>query len=135
MNQLLAFIDRLTGIAQGDSIPAIALHAAGAVVLSAIAWIIIKTMLRTIRKRLTKFDWFNTNQRVFDMIRKTFGLGLILFLGIYLIRLLHLQMIARPPHPQPIFSILSPGLRPHLFATNSNLANCASRNSGLEGAA
>jgi small-conductance mechanosensitive channel len=95
MNQLLAFIDRMTGIAQSDSFPAMALNAAGAVILSAIAWLIIKTVLRLIRKRLTTFNWFNTHQKVFDMIRRAIGLGLVLFLGTYLIRLFHLQMIEK----------------------------------------
>lgn len=95
MNQLLAFIDRMTGIAQSDSFPAMALNAAGAVILSAVAWVIIKTVLRLIRKRLTAFNWFNTHQKVFDMIRRAIGLGLVLFLGTYLIRLFHLQMIEK----------------------------------------
>ena len=95
MDPLLAFFDRLTDIAQGESLPAIALHAVAAVILAVITWIIIKTVLRLIRKRLTTFSWFNTHQMVFDMIRKTIGLGLILFLGTYLIRLLHLQMIEK----------------------------------------
>jgi small-conductance mechanosensitive channel len=95
MNQLKAIIDPLTGIAQGDSLPSLAFHVAAVVILSAIAWLIIKTVLRMIRKRLTQYHWFSAHQRVFDMSRRAIGLGLILFAGTYLIRRLGLEMIEK----------------------------------------
>lgn len=95
MNQLTAFVDQMIGIAKSNTLPAMALNATGAVFMAAIAWIIIKTILRLIRKRLTKFHWFSMHEELFDMVRRAIGLGLILFLGTYLIRLFHLQMIEK----------------------------------------
>lgn len=95
MNRFTAFVDQMIGIAESNTLPAMALNATGAVILAAIAWILIKTMLRLIRKRLTQFKWFSMHEELFDMVRKALGLGLILFLGTYLIRLFHLQMIEK----------------------------------------
>lgn len=96
MDRLLAFLDRISELSRSESLPAMVLNAAGAVILSVIAWIVIKTLLRLVRKRLTAFTWFSMNENLFNMIRKAIGLGLILFLGTYLIRLFHLQMIEKP---------------------------------------
>lgn len=95
MNRLTAFVDQIIGIAESDTLPAMALNAFGAVILAFIAWIIIRTILRMIRKRLTRFHWFSMHEELFDMVRKAVGLGLLLFLGTYLIRLFHLQMIEK----------------------------------------
>lgn len=95
MNRLTAFVDQIIGVAGSNTVPAMALNATGAIILAAIAWIIIKTILRLIRKRLTLFHWFSMHEELFDMVRKTIGLGLILFLGTYLIRLFHLEMIEK----------------------------------------
>jgi small-conductance mechanosensitive channel len=95
MNQWKAVIDRVAGIARGDSLPALALHTTAVVILSAIAWLIIKTALRMIRKRLTQYHWFHTHQKVFDMMRRAIGLGLILFAGTYLIRMFRLDMVEK----------------------------------------
>jgi small-conductance mechanosensitive channel len=95
MNGLTAFVDQMIGIVESETLPAMALTATGAVILAAFVWIIIKTILRMIRKRLTKFQWFSMHEGLFDMVRKAIGLGLILFLGTYLIRLFHLQMVEK----------------------------------------
>ncbi len=95
MDQLIALMNRITGIAESDSLPSLAIKAAGAVVLALIAWIVIKTILRIVRKRLTTIDWFSENEALFDMVRRALGLGMILFIGTYLIQLFHLQMIEK----------------------------------------
>ncbi len=95
MDQLIALMNRITGIAGSDSLPAMAIKAAGAVILALIAWIAIKTILRIVRKRLTTFDWFSENEALFDMVRRALGLGMILFIGTYFIQLFHLQMIEK----------------------------------------
>jgi small-conductance mechanosensitive channel len=95
MDKWLALLDRITGIAQSDTLTAMAIKAASAIILALMAWIILKTVLRMVRKRLTAFEWFRDNQKLFDMTRKALGLGMILFVGAYLIQLFRLQMIEK----------------------------------------
>lgn len=95
MNRLTAFVDQVIGIAESNTLPAVVLNATGAIILAAVAWVIIKTILRLIRKRLTQFNWFSMHEELFDMVRRAIGLGLILFLGTYLIQLFHLKMIEK----------------------------------------
>jgi len=95
MDKWLALLDRVTGIAQSGTLPAMAIKSTVGIILAFMAWIVIKTILRLVRKRLTAFEWFDQNQRLFDMTRKALGLGLILFMGAYFIQLFNLQMIEK----------------------------------------
>ncbi|MEJ2154728.1 MAG: mechanosensitive ion channel family protein [Desulfobacteraceae bacterium] len=95
MEKLLSFLNRISSIAQSNTLPAMAIKTAGAIILALIAWIVIKTILRLVRKRLTTYEWFSENQKLFDMARKATGLAMILFVGAYLIQLFHLQMIEK----------------------------------------
>ena len=95
MDPLLAFMNRITGIAESDSLLALVIKAAGAVLLALMAWIVIKTILRLVRKRLAAFDWYSETEALFDLVRRALGLGMILFVGTYLIQLFHLQMIEK----------------------------------------
>ncbi len=95
MDRLIALMNRITGIVESDSLPALAIKAGIAVILAVVAWFVVKTILRIVQKRLTSFEWFTDNKALFDLIRRALGLGMVLFLGMYLIQLFRLQMIEK----------------------------------------
>ncbi len=95
MDKWLSLLDRIARIAQGDTLSAMAIKAAGAILLALVGWIAIKTVLRQVRKRLTAYEWFSANQKLFNMTRKALGLGMVLLVGVYLIRLFHFQIIEK----------------------------------------
>jgi len=108
MDQWYRFLEHITTILKGDTFLSVGLKAVGAILLSAIAWMVIKSILRLLRKRLTPFDWFKSNENLFDMIRKAIGLGLILLAGSYLIRLFHLQMFETIYHALFVVLLAAP---------------------------
>jgi small-conductance mechanosensitive channel len=84
------------------------IKAAAVLVISVVVWIIVKTFLRLVRKRLTAFEWFRINEKLFDMIRKALGLGMMLLVGTYLIRLFHIEMIEKLYHALFVVLIATP---------------------------
>jgi small-conductance mechanosensitive channel len=92
MNRLTDQIDRMMTLATGDAIPALTIKALAAMALTLVAWLILKTILRIVQKRLTAFELISINASFFSMIRRAIGLGLLLLAGTYLIRLFQLPM-------------------------------------------
>lgn len=95
MDQWMDLMDRLSQIAGSETLSGKALTAAVAVIASAVIWLILNTLLRLVRKRLSKYEWFSINGKLFAIARSALGLGFLLFLGTYLIRLFQLQMIEK----------------------------------------
>lgn len=108
MEKWLQMLDRITGIAESDTLLGMSIKAAAVLVISVVAWIIVKTFLRLVRKRLTAFEWFRIDEKLFDMIRKALGLGMMLLVGTYLIRLFHVEMIEKLYHALFVVLIATP---------------------------
>jgi small-conductance mechanosensitive channel len=89
---------------KADTLPGIILKGVFAAGLALLAWLVINTVLRMLKKRLSAITVIQINEQLFAMIRRTAGLGLVLFLGTYLIRLLQLPMLEKPL--QAIFILL-----------------------------
>lgn len=95
MDQLLDYYNQIAGKIENNAMLSIGFKSVAAIFAAFFAWIIIKTILRVVRKRLLAIDWFKNNEKIFDMIRKILGLGLLLLLGTYLIRLFNIQIIEK----------------------------------------
>ncbi len=93
MNQLIEFLDRIDRVVQENIFLAMIIKAAVAILFSILAWWSIKAGLKLLSKRLSDMKWVRINGQLLAMVRKAMGLGLLLFLGSYLIRLFHLQMV------------------------------------------
>lgn len=95
MEQWYKRLDEVLSIAGGDSLMGMAIKALMAVALALVVWMIIKAVLYIIKKRLLPMATVQINEDLFKMVRKALSLGLILFLGTYLIRLFHIQMVEK----------------------------------------
>jgi len=85
-------MDRFIKISRTDTLAGISLNAAVAIVLVLVIWIVAKTVLNVLKRRLQSMEWVKINDELFAMLKKALGLGLLLFLGTYLIRLFHIEM-------------------------------------------
>ena len=92
MDRWLELMAQFVKISKSDSLSGMCLNATVAVVLAFVVWLAIKTFLRLVNKRLQSMEWVQINEQLFGMLRKALGLGLLLFLGTYLIRLFHFEM-------------------------------------------
>ncbi len=108
MDRWFALLDQFVKTSQTDTLAGKGLNAAIALVLGYIIWIVIRTILRLVNKRLRSMEWVRINDKLFSMIRKALGLGLILFLGTYLIRLFHFQMLENVFHALFVVLIATP---------------------------
>ncbi len=88
-------LDKILSIAGGDSMMGMAIKAVMAIVLALMVWLVIKGILHIIKKRLISMEIEQINEDLFKMVRKALSLGLILFLGTYLIRLFQIQMVEK----------------------------------------
>ena len=104
MTWIIGFIDRIDELTQGNILMAIAIKAAVASMAALLAWIVIKAVLKTAARRLQGMAWVKINTQLFAMARKAAGLGVLLFLGSYLIRLFKVQMLEKPF--QAVFVVL-----------------------------
>ena len=84
------------------------IKAALALVLALMAWLLVKAFLGIVKKRLDTIKSIQINEQLFAMARRTMGLGLILFLGTYLIRLFQLHMLEKPLHALFILLFTAP---------------------------
>lgn len=100
MNQWMGALNKFGRLSQSDTLMGILLNAAIAVVVALIVWLVIKTGLRLVKKRLSSLERVEIDGRLFLMVRKALGMGLILFLGTFLIRLFKIQMV------EPLFHAL-----------------------------
>lgn len=87
MDHVMDQLNRFMTLAKGDALPALTIRALIAVGLTLLAWIMIKTVLRIVKKRLTGMNFLQINDQLFLLIRRSLGLGLLLLAGTYLIRL------------------------------------------------
>ncbi len=95
MDPIIEYFDRIALLAQGDAYLAMAIKATAAVLLTLLAWLTVKTGLRLAQKRTQTMAWVGINNQLFGMVRKALGLGLLLFMGSYLIQLFNLLMIEK----------------------------------------
>ncbi len=96
MEQLIQWLNQMLDIIRADSLMGMVIKGLLAVGLALLVWLLIKTVLRIVKKRLTAIKILQINEQLFDMARRTLGLSLILFLGTYLIRLYQLQLLEKP---------------------------------------
>ncbi len=104
MNQWTGLLDKLAELSRGGTIMGMALNASIAIVSALVVWIAIKTALRILKKRLSSVEWIQIDDQLFLMIRRALGLGLVLLLGTFLIRLFNVRMLE--PLFHAIFVIL-----------------------------
>lgn len=104
MEQLIQWLNQILDIVRADSLTGMIIKGLLAAGLALLVWLVIKTILRIVRKRLSTIKVIQINEQLFAMVRRTLGLGLILFLGTYLIRLFQLQLLEKPL--QAIFILL-----------------------------
>lgn len=64
-----------------------------AVVFAFILWLLIKSVLKFISKRITRYEFINVNTRIFDILRQAALYAIILAAGTYLIRIFDLEMV------------------------------------------
>ncbi len=95
MDQWSVLLEKFGVLIEKESLGGQALNALVAVILALIVWIIIKTILRTAKKRLASIDLIRSNAKLFDMVRRAMGYGLLLVIGMYLIGLFHLQWLEK----------------------------------------
>ena len=107
MEPWIQWLDRITGVIQADTPTGMIFKAVLAAIAALLAWLIVKTLLRIVRKRLDSIKVIQINEQLFSMARRTLGMGLLLFLGTYLIRLFQLHLLEKPL--QAIFIILFTG--------------------------
>jgi small-conductance mechanosensitive channel len=104
MEQIIRWLNQILDIVKADTLPGMILKAVLATGLALLAWLVINTVLRIVKKRLSAVTVIQINEQLFAMVRRTVGLGLVLFLGTYLIRLFGLQLLEKPL--QAIFILL-----------------------------
>ncbi len=90
MDRLLELFNRSLQLAEGDALLAISIRALAAIALTLLVWLVIKTALRIAEKRLSTTKLIPINTQLFILIRRAMGLGLLLIVGTYLIRLFRL---------------------------------------------
>ncbi len=108
MDQWYNRLDQVLSKAGGDSLMGMTIKAVIAIALALVVWLVIKTILLIIKKRLLSTEIVRTNEDLFKMVRKALSLGLILFLGTYLIRLFHFQMFEKLFQAVLVVSLAAP---------------------------
>lgn len=78
-----------------ETLSAALINAALAVVLGLMAWVIIRVILGTIRKRLATIELVRNNARLFSLTQKVAGYGILLILSVYLTELFHVRGLRR----------------------------------------
>jgi small-conductance mechanosensitive channel len=89
MDKAMEYLNRIAVLSQDNVYLEMAIKATIAILFSSLIWLVFKTGLRQTQKR----RWIGINSQMFTMVRKAMGLGLLLFLGSYLIRVFKLEMI------------------------------------------
>ena len=108
MDRWFALMDQFVKVSKSDTLAGMCLNAALAVALAFAIWLTAKTFLRIVNKRLQSMAWVQINAQLFAMSRKALGLGLLLFLGTYLIRLFHFEMMEKLFHALFVVLIATP---------------------------
>lgn len=108
MNRLMEQMDRIMQLSKGDTLLALAIQAIIATVLTVIIWLAVKTILRVVKNRLKAIKSIQINEQLFILLRRTLGLGLLLLLGTYLIRLFQLPMAEKVLHAAFILLFATP---------------------------
>jgi small-conductance mechanosensitive channel len=86
-------IEQLPGFNYSNSLTDQALKTAIALIVGLLIWFIIKMLTKTAKKRLVYFELIQINGKLFDIVRKFLGYGLILIVGLYIISLFHLPIL------------------------------------------
>jgi|GEM_PF-5204256 len=96
MNAWLASYEKFINHLGGANIYfTLALKVAVALVVAFIAWLILKKILASFEKRTAPVEFFRSNARFFQVIRKALYYALLLATGTYLIRMSGIVLIER----------------------------------------
>ena len=93
MEEWTQIIEQLPGFNRSNSLTDQALKTAIALIVGLLIWFIIKMLTKTAKKRLVYFELIQINGKLFDIVRKFLGYGLILIVGLYIISLFHLPIL------------------------------------------
>ena len=108
MDRWFTLMDQFVKVSKSDTLAGMCLNATLAVALALVVWLAVKTFLRILKNRLQSMEWVQINEQLFAMSRKALGLGLLLFLGTYLIRLFHFEMTEKLFHALFVVLIATP---------------------------
>jgi small-conductance mechanosensitive channel len=108
MTPIIGFINRIDGLLQGHIFLAMMIKAAMALIFCLLSWIVIKSSLKMAVIRLQTVSWVRLNTQLLAMVTRAAGLGLLLLLGSYLIRLFHLSLAEKPFHAVFVLLLAAP---------------------------
>ncbi|MCD6186471.1 MAG: mechanosensitive ion channel family protein [Deltaproteobacteria bacterium] len=91
LNVIISKLDKITGLESGPLHTT--LKAIIAIIISYIAWLLLKQILHHVEKRLKKYEIIRINAQLFVIVRKLFYYALIMITGTYLIRLFNIELI------------------------------------------
>lgn len=95
MEEWTQIMEQLSGFNRSHSLTDQALKTAIALIVGLMIWFIIKVLTNTAKKRLVYFELIQINGKLFDIVRKFLGYGLILIMGIYIISLFHSPILEK----------------------------------------
>lgn len=94
LNEWLSTYDRfLEQLSGANAYVIIAVKVAATLTIALIAWMMLKILLASFEKRTDRFEFFHHNVRFFRALRKAANYALLLVAGIYLIRLLKIEVL------------------------------------------
>ncbi|NNF98447.1 MAG: mechanosensitive ion channel family protein [Desulfobacteraceae bacterium] len=109
MNEIIMFMEKmLTHFSTDSELLKILYKATATILLFFIVWLIIKKILTTLEKRVTRYEWLKFSADIFIILRKALFLAMLLIFGTYLVRLLGITLLESPFHAVVIILIASP---------------------------
>ena len=108
MTSIIGFVDRIDVLVQGHPFLAMMIKAAIAIIICFLSWVVVKSILKIAARRLQAVSWVRLNTQLLPMVTRAVGLGLLLLLGSYLIRLLHLSLAEKAFHALFVLLLAAP---------------------------
>jgi small-conductance mechanosensitive channel len=93
LNAAISKLNEITGL-EGSPLDTV-FKTIVAVIISYIAWIIIKCILHYIEKRIKQYEIIRINTQFFVIARKLISYVVVMITGTYLIRLFHIELIEK----------------------------------------